>query len=196
MAGILLSHSFHLLSCLTLYHLTEIVYPAISDTKRANIAFGAAILHIISPAGVFLSAPYAESSFSFFNFMGFYLYARSLDKEVTGRKGMKDILLLACGVLFGIATTFRGNGLLSGLVFGFEAIRVLTELKTRSQLFYSLRRLLFVVLGGGILVIWATLPQYLAFINYCVEKNEAEDSRPWCLHRVPSIYAWVQTHYW
>lgn len=179
-----------------LYQLTWTVYPDLSDVARDKSAIVAVGLHIISPAGLFLSAPYAESSFSFFNFTGFYLYAKSLDENFRGRAGKRDALVVISGLIFGIATTLRGNGLLSGLLYCFEAIRELSQLLYFTDVRRKLRRLGFVMIGGSLMGICAALPQYLAYLDYCVKVGETDKRRSWCSHRVPSVFAWVQSHYW
>lgn len=196
LAGLLLSHGFHLLSCLMLYQLTRTIYPVMSDFTRYKFALITAGLHIISPAGLFLSAPYAESSFSFFNFTGFYLYAKSLDEHSRGRAGKRDALVVMSGLVFGIATTLRGNGLLSGVLYCFEALRELNRPPYFTDLRRKSRRLGFVVIGGGLMGMCAGLPQYIAYVDYCVKVGGTERRRSWCSHQIPSIFAWVQSHYW
>lgn len=196
MAGLLLSHGFHLLSCLMLYQLTWTIYPDMTDFTRYQSALIAAGLHIISPAGLFLSAPYAESAFSFFNFTGFYLYAKSFDENSRGRAGKRDALVVMSGLIFGITTTLRGNGLLSGVLYCFEALRELIQLLSFTDIRRKLRRLGFVIAGGSLMGMCAVLPQYLAYLDYCVKIGGTERRRSWCSHRIPSIYAWVQSHYW
>ena len=163
---------------------------------RDKFALIAAGLHIISPAGLFLSAPYAESSFSFFNFTGFYFYAKSRIEHSRGRARNRDALVVMSGLIFGIATTLRGNGLLSGALYCFEALRELGQILYFTDVRRKLRRLGFVVIGGSLMGMCAVLPQYLAFLDYCVEAVGIERRRPWCSHRIPSIFAWVQSHYW
>ena len=196
LAGLLLSHGFHLLSCLMLYQLTWTIYANMSDFTRHKFALVAAALHIISPAGIFLSAPYAESSFSFFNFTGFYLYAKSFDAHFRGRAGKRDALVVMSGLVFGIAATLRGNGLLSGFLYCFEALRELHQLLLFTDVRRKLRRMGFVVVGGSLMGMCAGLPQCLAYLDYCVKVGGTERRRSWCSHRIPSIYAWVQSHYW
>ncbi len=63
------AHVSHLLSVVVLYRLGKLVW------ADGRLAFLAASLHIFSPAGLFLSAPYAESTFSLLSFVGFYILA-------------------------------------------------------------------------------------------------------------------------
>lgn len=187
----MLAHGFHLLSCLMLYQLSWTICPAFADLNPAQFSFLAAGLHIISPAGMFLSAPYSESSFSFFNFLGFYVFAESLKEYSRTRKLKSEILMLLSGVIFGVATTIRGNGLLGGLLYGLEGVKELIEPPNP-----RIRRLSSIVLGGCLMAVCAMLPHFLAYSHFCVNVNPNEKRRPWCSHQIPSIFAWVQSHYW
>lgn len=190
-AGVVLAHGFHLLSCLTLYQLSWSICPSFYHLNPAQFSFLAAGLHIISPAGIFLSAPYAESAFSFFNFFGFYLFAESLKENTRSETLKSEALMVLSGLLFGVATTIRGNGLLSGLLYGLEGVKeIIASTNPR------FRRLLSIVLGGSLMAFCAMLPQFQAYSEYCVNINPGENRRPWCSHQIPSIYAWVQSHYW
>lgn len=174
-----------------LYQLSWTISPAFAHLDPAQFSFLAAGLHIISPAGMFLSAPYSESSFSFFNFLGFYIFAESLKEHSRTRTVKSEILMLFSGIIFGVATTIRGNGLLGGLLYGLEGVKELIE-STNTRL----RRLSSIVLGGCLMAVCATLPHFLAYSHFCVSVNSTKKRRPWCSHQIPSIYAWVQSHYW
>lgn len=196
LAGVLLSHLSHLLSCFALYHLSRVVCHAMPESDRSGFAFVAACLHIISPAGIFLSAPYAESSFSFCNLTGFYFYSKSFIAQSQSESGRRDRLLLASGLAFGFATTLRSNGLISGSIFCFEALRELLRIRDISNVGAKLRYLSVIVSSGGLLAFCALLPQFIAYWDFCIRVHNDQVRRPWCLHRIPSVYAWVQTYYW
>lgn len=167
--------------------------PASAESTRT--AFGSACLHIISPAGLFLSAPYAESAFALLNFSGCYLYALGLQAHENGRANLRDTVVVLSGLLFGLATTFRSNGLLSGLLLCFDLVRCIMNDLQAGTLVHSLRRSVFVVISGCILATGFLYPQYLAFQEFCCGSDFKY--RPiWCENRIPSIYTWVQDHYW
>ena len=183
--AIIIAHSAHLLSVLVLYHLTLAIFAGAAGT-----ALTAAALHIISPAGLFLSAPYAESSCALLTFSGCLLFTKSFGPNSLGR----DLLVLASGVLFGVATTFRSNGLLSGILLLEEAFRTLYFLRHGFYL-STVRRLLATGLGGVAVAIGFLLPQYIAYSEYCGQSSSSAP-RPWCDRTLPSIYTFVQVHYW
>ncbi len=183
---------------LVLYQISKLISPKPLSHDAQSVAFVSASLHIISPAGLFLSAPNAESSFSFLNFVGFYLYASSLQAHQDHRLGRRDVLIIVSGLVLGLATTFRSNGLLSGLLFCFDIVKsiFMVEEDVQSKTILSrLRRITILVISGVLMALGSAFPQYLAYREYCVD-GRPEHRASWCTHRVPSIYAWVQSHYW
>jgi GPI mannosyltransferase 2 len=195
LAGLVLAHGFHLFSCFMLYGLSWNVYNAQTDAQRSKFAFVAACIHIISPAGLFLSVPYAESAFSFFNFTGFYLYMKSLNEQLTQGETKSCFLVLTAGLSFGMATILRSNGLLSGLLFLCEISREILEVKRISDLRMKTTRLGALIGGGSLMAACAIGPQFLAYLTYCVDVD-VPVKRQWCTKSIPSIYGWVQSYYW
>jgi GPI mannosyltransferase 2 len=183
--AIVIAHSAHLLSVLVLYHLTLAIFAG-----AARMALTAAALHIISPAGLFLSAPFAESYFALLTFCGCLLFTKSFGPKSPGR----DLLVPASGMLFGVAATSRSNGLLSGILFLEEAFRTLCFLRHDFRL-STVRRLFATGLGGVAVAVGFLLPQYIAYSEYCGQPSSST-RRPWCDRTLPSIYTFVQVHYW
>ena len=193
LAGIALSHTSHLFSVMTLYSLTEEVF-GLSPTNSL-LAFISALLHIFSPAGLFLSAPCSESFFSWLQFSGYYYYVKGR-KSVTGGSTLRQNMhVLLAGLLLGLATTVRSNGILSGILFAYDAIIYAAQLLRSRYKLKAGRELAVVIMGGMVLLFLATIPQILAYHKYCIG-NEKDQRRSWCNNIVPSIYAWVQFHYW
>lgn len=105
-----------------------------------------------------------------------------------------DLLVLLSGILFGIATTFRSNGILNGMLLLEEALRCLYGLKRDMLDVATLRRLIATGIGGLCVASGFLLPQYIAYSEYC--RDSGVVARPWCNRVVPSIYTFVQDHYW
>lgn len=187
--AVFIAHIAHLLAVLTLFHLTLVIFPR---SSTSGFALSAGILHILSPAGLFLSAPYAESSCAFLSFLGSLLFTKSRPQSGTAII-TQDILLLLSGVVFGAATALRSNGILNGLLLLEEALRTLHDL-THGLNVTKLRRLIFAGLGGICVGMGFLLPQYIAYIEYCATSHTL--SRQWCDRLLPSIYVFVQDHYW
>jgi len=189
--GISIAHASHALSAIVVHALARAIFPASSSKK---LAFAAACLHIFSPAGLFLSAPFSESTFALLNLFGCLLFVWSISD---GDSYAQDLLLVISGLIFGVGTTVRSNGLLSGIMFLEEALRGVYCL--RNGLEYSvIRRLAATVIGGISIGFFFVLPQYIAYREYCGSSmtSSGQSPRIWCERTLPSIYTFVQAHYW
>ncbi len=185
-----IAHVAHLLSVLVLFNLTLAIFP----DRSPKFAFLASLFHILSPAGLFLSAPYAESSCALLSFTGCLLFSKSFarNRENTTKE---DLLVFMSGVFFGVATTFRSNGILYGILLLEEALRTLFELCHGIKL-STFRRLISTGLGGLAVAGGFLLPQYIAYKQYCMDPDSGSITRSWCERRIPSVYTFVQEHYW
>ncbi|KAF3068409.1 GPI mannosyltransferase 2 [Daldinia childiae] len=181
--GILVAHTSHLLSVLALYQLGLVVL------RNQRLSFIAALLHILSPAGLFLSAPYNESTFAFLSFTGYLFFAKGLLGPK--RTFAHDVSLVASGMWFGFATTFRSNGLFNGIPFAIALTHELTMPPTLS----SIRRRFALLLGGLAIAVSFVIPQLVAFQIFCSVPSGTR-LRPWCTSAFPSIYSFVQARYW
>ncbi|KAK5003501.1 hypothetical protein LTR28_010092 [Elasticomyces elasticus] len=203
LTGILVSHLFHLLSTLVLFLLALQIAPSQSYEGRRRIALLTGLLHIFSPAGIFLSAPYSESMFAFWNFLGMLCFAWSCHPKPTGVEGgidtlaRRDLYILISGLAFALASRIRSNGVFSSLVFAFDLALAVPHLPQALTSFVEVRRLSALAIAGLVTASGMVIPQALAWVEYCgsaIEKGR--ERRPWCDARPPSIYAWVQKVYW
>ncbi|PLB55045.1 DUF409 domain protein [Aspergillus steynii IBT 23096] len=190
--AVALSHLVHYLSVLALYRLSINVFGQETTTQRL-ICFLSAALHIISPAGAFLSAPYGEPVFSFLNIAGLYIYSSSVLDSNTGSPVSRNAKLLLSGLVFSAATVVRSNGVLSGFLFAYDALLLLQGFLSRGVSVDAVVHLGVVITSGCILSLGFVVPQVFAYMQYCMPEDV---SRPWCQRFVPSIYGWVQEHYW
>ena len=184
LTAIITSHVCHFLSVLVLHRLCQMTI-----TRRASetTAFLIATLHVFAPAGLFLSAPYGESAFSLLNFLGYYLYIHGLKRRAL----LNDASILGAGALFGAATTIRSNGIINGVLFAMDAL----ILGPHGAL-QNLRFAASLICGGLLNALGSALPQYKAYQLYCTEASGGQGQRPWCTALVPSVYSFVQSHYW
>lgn len=209
--GIFVANASHLLSALVLYRLGLIVWR--SNPQGPLLSLVAALLHVVSPAGLFLSAPYAESTCALLTFLGYLLYASSCTSETAAAR---DGYVVLAGVAFGFATSFRSNAILNGIPFAWEVLQVLSALagrwtssttsarpsrsdpqSTTPTTGDAVRRLLALGVGGVAVAAGTLVPQAVAYQRFCLGPSDADlPRRPWCDKLVPSIYTFVQRHYW
>lgn len=183
-SAIIISNSSHLLSVFLLYNLSRRLIPG---PQLEEVSFICGALHIIAPAGLFTSAPYAESLFSFLHFAGLLLYCKANEDL----RVVNDWLVLAAGLLVGLSSIVRSNGVFTGVVFAVDSLSaVLHPSNGRS------RRVCVVLLGGLLVGAGFMLPQAIAHHHFCIENGATIDRRPWCDSLPPSIYTFVQSHYW
>lgn len=178
--AITIAHVSHLVTALGLYHLT------LRLSRDTRLALLSSLLHIASPAGLFLSAPYAESPFACLTILGHLLAVSSFQTSLKG-----DVCLIVAGAFYGVSTLFRSNGLISGLLFAVEAVTALLHL-IQGPRASDLRRLVAAVTGGLLVAAGLVVPQIFAWKIYC----SPEALRPWCSNLLPSIYTFVQEAYW
>ncbi|KAK0709649.1 GPI mannosyltransferase 2, partial [Lasiosphaeria miniovina] len=202
--GVVLANTAHLLSVLVLFRLGLLIW------RDRTFALVAALLHVLSPAGLFLSAPYAESLCSLLSFTGYLLYAKSCrvsdeaSSPAAAAGGFRgDAYVVLAGVAFGLATAFRSNAILNGIPFAWEVVQLLLALLLRrpSETVLPLaRRLLALGVGGVCVAAGSLVPQVVAYLRFCSlasgASGSAVDPPPWCHAYPPSIYTFVQKHYW
>ncbi|TKA74175.1 hypothetical protein B0A55_06578 [Friedmanniomyces simplex] len=196
LAGVLISHFSHLLAVLVLYNLVYFITPS-TDLRKRQLAFTTACLHIISPAGIFLSAPSGEAAFTFFNFLGLLCYAHAIQNRFATFADAFQLdacWTLGAGICFGLATMMRSNGLLSGMIFAWDVLTMLPRLQSilRTRDGEHVTRFLATLAAGALVAVGSAAPQVLAYMEYCTSGN----TRPWCTALPPSIYSFVQSHYW
>lgn len=164
-----------------------------SSERKQELAFITACLHSISAAGLFLSAPYGESTFAFTTFLGVLFYVRAQEPEQPTQQSTLATATwtILSGFCFALSTLFRSNGLLNGTIFLFDALTSLRTCLTAPSV-SNVVHLLSAIIAGGFIAVGFALPQAVAYLEYCTP----EPTRPWCSYTIPSIYSWVQKHYW
>ena len=140
--------------------------------------------------------PYSEALFSGLTFLGLQLYLPAIKLHQKKKTTVgHDVRIMLAGAIFGIATTVRSNGLLSGALFMFDAVSIAWTLRLQGWDIYHIRRLIVICIGGSLTGLGALAPQYHAFLKYCSQAPNT-GNRPWCQWWIPSIYNWVQQQYW
>ena len=180
-----------------LFSFVHFITPTSSEVRKRQLAFTTACLFILSPAGLFLSAPFGEATFALFNFLGLLCYAHAIDNRFSTFADAYQLdacWTVGAGVCFGLASMIRSNGLLSGIILAWDALLMLPRLPSvlRTRDTEQLTRFISTVIAGTIIAIAFATPQAIAYAEYCTDG----ETRPWCTHLPPSIYSFVQDHYW
>ncbi|KAK6339190.1 ER membrane glycoprotein subunit of the GPI transamidase complex-like protein [Orbilia javanica] len=196
----------HLVSAVVLYHLTTILFQAARPKETSAlgssgetpkiVAFVAATLHILSPAGIFLIAPYNEPVFSLLSFLGYWLYSYAIKNTAfDGQHAfINEVFLLLSGLLFGVSGLFRSNGIINGVLFVFEVSQSFWRLTSGTNPAANIRLFLISGVSGALVGLPMVWRQYQGWLEYCT--TEPSVQRVWCSKTLPSIYSFVQSHYW
>jgi GPI mannosyltransferase 2 len=193
-AGFLLSHLAHWLAVVLLWVIASgFVGPA--HASQSSVALTAAVIHIVSPAGIFLSAPYAESTFAMLSFAGYVARDRAIGYFNRSQKLFGSLTISAAGLAFGLATLVRSNGILAGIPFLLDALTILHAILIKGVSLSRCCRLLATVLGGLLIAAGIVVPNAIGYQEYCYGRSVGE-RRDWCNRTVPSIFTFVQSHYW
>ncbi|PWY99352.1 mannosyltransferase [Testicularia cyperi] len=186
LATALLANLATLIAPLLLFDLTLKLTGKHRDCRFAYIT---ALLSVLAPtAGTTLSSPTPEPFFSIFALLGMLALERS-----SSFLGMQ-----VASLWFALSTAFRANGiLLLGLV-GFKLLFG-PNLRPRSML----QRIRYGALPMAISTVLIMAPfvlfQVWAYGRFCSSSGEADSEtlpRPWCSSTIPSVYSFVQSHYW
>ncbi|KAF9582830.1 hypothetical protein BGW38_010701 [Lunasporangiospora selenospora] len=173
LAGSIVANVSFIIAAVQLYRLTNLLF------GRERFAFLTALLYVLTPSGIFMSAIYTESLFSALTFTGMIL--------------MTQKRYFMAAIVWSISSTARSNGILYSGFFIYEFL-------VRMDFNCSTMQKLWAVVKTGFLCL-VTLLGFLAvqaygFSLYCGEKRSTLDPRPWCDNTPPLIYNFVQEFYW
>ncbi|RMZ79696.1 hypothetical protein DV738_g3215, partial [Chaetothyriales sp. CBS 135597] len=191
--GILLSHGMHYLSTILTYYTASLV---------SRVPAVAALLYILSPAGIILSVPYTEALFAFRNLLGLLVYILALRSQ-TGSSTTRALLTVISGLIFSTATAVRSNGILSGIPILLAFLAQLYEATTsvlhnhRLPPSATILGLVSLFVAGLLIALGQILPQVPAYQQFCtLSSSYSSPLRPWCSYTIPSIFTFAQQHYW
>jgi GPI mannosyltransferase 2 len=154
----------------------------------------AGLLHLFSPAGVFLMAPYSESLFAFLSLLGLFVYANG--KGSLGQSAIVNgYYTMLAGAIFGLSAIVRSNGILAGAIYLIDAVQGVTAVLSGRSTLDRILELTCTICGGLLVAIGFSIPQIQAYVEYCSTQS-LDERRPWCQSFPPSIFTFVQSHYW
>ncbi|NXQ34881.1 PIGV mannosyltransferase, partial [Alaudala cheleensis] len=180
--------------------------------RHRGLAFLAALLFSVSPAGVFMAAAYSESAFACLAFSAMWRLERGHSR--------------LSGLLFSLASAARANGVLNAGFFLYSrgrsfALRL--QAAARGELPVPWRQLLGLAASAALMCAGIFLPfalfQYYAYLRFCSPgtgpaeavpeallemardkgyrvAGTAGDTPPWCSQRLPLVYSYIQDTYW
>jgi phosphatidylinositol glycan class V len=170
----LLAATASITSTLILYQLT------LHLSHSASYSALVSLLHLFSPSPSTQVVPYTEPFYALFSFAAIY------------RLETKQDSYWLAAILTGLATSFRSIGVIQCLLWIPQWTHHLKQLIHHP---YSLIRFISTSFKTLLLALITCAPfiydQYSAYKHYCYQSP-----RPWCSNRIPSIYTFVQSHYW
>ncbi|CAK9438517.1 uncharacterized protein LODBEIA_P27410 [Lodderomyces beijingensis] len=178
----LISNLCHLASCIMLYLVTTDVF-----RNDKVIAHRVALMMIISPAGIFLTANYSENLSNLLTITAIYCYYLSMDFQdirTRSNQSIKSVALyIMSGVLIALNYTVRANGLLMGVIYVFDLYHFLILDSNFSES-------LVTIFTGSLLAATLLAQNMYHYFLFCPQRQG------WCNHTVPSLFRFAQSHYW
>ena len=160
-----------------------LLYSLVKRLSSVRVAYASAVLLVVSPATIFLIAPYSECLFLLLSLCGLHVYERGW--------------IAPASALFALTAATRSNGVLyltfpcwSMLLLGHRWWR--GEVKRVRVMSYAVEIGLSVglILSPSIAYnIWSAQP-------YCDPVKSPLPLPPYCHTWYPSMYSHVQQHYW
>lgn len=197
-AGVSVAHVAHWLAAVQVWAIASHLLDGGSkkpSQSQSSVPFLAAVMHILSPAGAFLSTPNTESLFACLSFSGFLAFLSATAQFNHAKILRGAATMVAAGLAFGSATLIRSNGILAGIPFLIEAVTLALAVLSQGVSLSRLVRLVSVVVGGLLVAAGMVFPQFLAYQEYCAGRTPGQ-RRQWCEWTIPSIFTFVQSHYW
>lgn len=192
--GIACSNLCHLGSCIVLYYLTIQVFKTskLFNKKAQRLALVTSLAYVISPAGIFMTAPYSESPCAFFSMGALYLREVSINRENFRHSNSSNSLkahwvykvsYLLSGLLVGLAYGIRINCILLGILFVYD----LYEFGVKNQ---DRHDSMFALASGFQLFVSIVISSWYPYSVFCPARGE------WCHYWIPSLFQYAQSHYW
>lgn len=151
------------------------------DEKMSKMTF---LLFLATPANIFMSSIYTESFFTLFVFSGIFFFQK--------KEKWKSTLCFVC------ASLVRSNGFTYSIFFAIEwLLNVWRGFGKRSLFYFTKKSFLQLTFHTCIQIVVIFSPYFLfqsyATLLYC---NQKQGKPIWCETSLPSVYQFVQKHYW
>ncbi|KAK3030113.1 hypothetical protein RJ639_038862 [Escallonia herrerae] len=150
--------------------------------KDPEAALRASILFCFNPASVFYTSIYTESLFALLSIGGVY-------HLMLGANNIATVFLALSG-------SARSNGVLNA---GYICFQTMHSAYDAIILKKNAHSALQVLIGGAFRCVCIFVPfiafQVYGYRNMCLGRSP-DEIRPWCRARLPSLYNYIQSHYW
>lgn len=170
----------HFLAAVVLFHYTRLVFQNARIFSPDRMAWASLLLFVMSPAAMFLTAPYSEAIAALSSFSSLLLREKALALKY-GSARVNAPLYVLSGIAAALAYGFRANCLLIGLVYVYDLFARPLRISHILPIFAGL------ILGAALV-----LSQAANYVAVCYGTDRGE----WCHSRIPSLFAYAQAHYW
>lgn len=181
------SSAAHFAAAVVLYHYTRLVFSGARIFSPEPMAWAALVAFVVSPAGVFLTAPYAELAAALCSFGCLYLREQ-------GAARMSRARYVASGALAAVAYGCRANCLLLGAVYLFDVAET-WRAETGRVAAPAVRPKVpwwWPVAAGLVLGAALVASNVVGYVAICRSGDRGE----WCDAAVPVLFGYAQAHYW
>lgn len=187
LASVIYANGFHLVSCISMFYLAETTFNKISmfRLRAKSIAWASSLAYVISPAGIFLTAPYSESFCNVLVITGLWFREAALGKNpvLSSFRTLTSVLLyLLSGLLIAISFGVRANSVLFGLFYLYD---LQNAWKNRLVADCALT-----IAAGGQLAVAIIVSTWYPYSVFCPNRGE------WCNSWFPSLFSYAQAKYW
>lgn len=176
----LVANACHFLAAVALFHYTLHVFQNARLFSPVRLATAALVLFVLSPAAMFLTAPYSEAPAALCSFLCLLFREKAFSLRF-GSFRFHPRLYLLSGVAAAAAFGLRANCLLLGLVYVYDLV-------------FQRKRVcaMWPVFSGLVLGLAFLSAQVYNYYAICSGTARGE----WCTLPLPSLYAYAQSHYW
>ncbi|RLV86939.1 GPI mannosyltransferase [Meyerozyma sp. JA9] len=186
-ASFLYANGFHLAACISMHFLVETTFGKISmfRSRAKSIALASSLAYVISPAGIFLTAPYSESFCNVLVVTGLWFREAALGKTpvLSSFKNTGSVILyLLSGSLIAISFGVRANSVLFGLFYLYDLQKAWQNSLVTD--------FILTLAAGGQLAVAIAVSIWYPYSVFCPGRGE------WCHSWFPSLFSYAQSKYW
>ncbi|KAJ5070543.1 gpi mannosyltransferase 2 [Anaeramoeba ignava] len=187
LAGVLISNLSNILAAILMFKLT------LHLSKNEKFSVISTLMFCLSPANIFMTVIYTESQFALFTFAGIYFLNTS--EKNTGNSGRNFFRYLLSIICFMLSGATRSNGMINAGFILFDSLHRFKIARKITDFLVIIFQSLFAVV---LIMIPNIVYQFYAYKQFCLSEfiKNTTGVPSWCNNTIPSIYGYVQNHYW